>query len=310
MSMKIKVPVNTYESAVKQIEAGADEIYMGLEDSYFNRMSYSARAQITSHDVHSNLKEEEFGRIVEYAHSKKVAVNFTANCQHVTNSDNDFYREGFIKYVKRGIALGVDALIVADIGNLIALRKNGISTPIIAGSYLNGFNCETVDFLKKLDVFRICIPDQVTFDEVKAIKIHTDLEIEIFIGYGCSNLAGVCNFCHNNGEKIRVGVPCRANFKVKNKGITNILDACPDCAVCSIPKLYDLGIDSLKIIGRETDCREVAQITKMYKTAIQMYEKTGKFNRREIISAIPWWEDNMCFERCKYEDTGLLRSYL
>lgn len=310
MIMKLKVPVNSYEAAVKQIEAGADEIYMGLEDSHFNRMSYSARAQITSQGVHSNLRDEEFARIVEYAHSKNVTVDFTANCQHVTNSTDDFYREGFLEYVERGIHLGADALIVADIGNLIALRKRGIQTPIIAGSYLSWFNRETVDFLKELDVFRICIPDQVTFDEIKAIKKHTDLEIEIFIGYGCSNLAGVCNFCHNNGEKINVGVPCRAKFKMKHNKIANILDACPDCAICSIPKLYDLGIDSLKIIGRETDCREVAEITRMYKTAIQMYAEAGKIDRKEIISAIPWWENNMCHDRCKYENTSLLQSYL
>lgn len=103
MIMKLKVPVNSYEAAVKQIEAGADEIYMGLEDSHFNRMSYSARAQITSQGVHSNLRDEEFARIVEYAHSKNVTVDFTANCQHVTNSTDDFYREGFLEYVERGI---------------------------------------------------------------------------------------------------------------------------------------------------------------------------------------------------------------
>lgn len=308
--MKLKVPVNSFESAVKQIEAGAEEIYMGLEDAHFNRMSYSARAQITGYEVHSNLKEDEFAKSVQYAHAKNVTVNFTANCQHISKSEDDFYRKGFIEYVRRGIDLGADALIVADIGNLIALRKNGINTPIIAGSYLNCFNREAVDFLRKLDVFRICIPDHVTFNEIKAIKEHTDLEIEIFIGYGCSNLSGMCKFYHNSGEKLKLGVPCRAKFRLNGKDPINILDACPDCAICSIPKLYDLGIDSLKIIGREMDFKEIVKITKMYKTAIQMYANTGRFDKKSIISAISWWESDMCCERCKYEDTSLLRSYI
>lgn len=308
--MKLKVPVNSYEAAVKQIEAGADEIYMGLEDVHFNRMSYSARAQITSSGVHSNLTEDDFVKSVQYAHSKNVTVNFTANCQHITKSKDDFYRKGFIEYVQRGIALGADALIVADIGNLIALRKSGITTPIIAGSYLNCFNRETVDFLKKLDVFRICIPDHVTFNEIKAIKESTDLEIEIFVGYGCSNLSGMCKFYHNSGEKINVGVPCRAKFIRNGEDSINILDACPDCAICSIPKLYDIGIDSLKLIGREMKCEEVSEITKMYKSAIQLYKNTGEFDKKKIISSISWWESDMCCERCKYEDTNLLRSYI
>lgn len=308
--MKLKVPVNSYMSAVKQIEAGADEIYMGLEDSHFNRMSYSARAQITCKGVHSNLKDEEFAKIVLYAHSKNVTVSLTANCQHVTKSKDDFYRKGFIEYVKRGIRLGADAVIVSDIGNLIAIRKCNIMIPLIAGCYLNCFNRETIDFLKNLNVFRICVPDQVTFDEMKSMKEHSDIQIEIFIGYGCSNIPGMCNFYHNSGEKNRLGVPCRANFRLDGHDPVNILDACPDCAVCSIPKLYDLGIDSLKIIGRETDCEKVAAITKMYKSAIQMYADTRSFHRKEILSAIPWWENEMCYKRCKYEETNLLRSYI
>lgn len=309
--MKLKVPVNSYESTVKQIEAGADEIYMGMEDAHFNRMSYSARAQITSCDVHSNPTEDEFARSVQYAHSKNVVVYFTANCQHITKSDNDFYRRGFIEYVRRGIALGVDGLIVADIGNLIALRKNGITTSVIAGSYLNCFNSETVEFLKELGVFRICVPDQLTFHEIKSLKENTGLEIEIFIVYGCSNLAGMCNFYHNSGEKIKVGVPCRAKFRLENGESSNILDACPDCAICSIPKFYDLGIDSIKVIGREMKYGEVAKVTRMYKLAIQMYADTGNLDKSQIISEIPWWESDMCGnERCKYEDTRLLRSYI
>lgn len=308
--MKLKVPVNSYESTVKQIEAGADEIYMGLEDKIFNRMSYSARAQITSYEIHSNLTEEEFAKSIQYAHAKNVTVNFTANCQHVTNSPNDFYRKGFIEYVKRGIALGADALIVADIGNLISIRKNGITTPLIAGSYLNCLNHETANLLKELGVFRVCVPDQVTLNEIESLKKNTDLEIEIFIGYGCSNLGGMCNFYHNNGEKIKIGVPCRAKFKLENSEPATVLDACSDCAICSIPKLYNLGVDSLKIIGREMNYEEVAKITKMYKTAIQTYATTKKFNKEEIISAIPWWKNDMCCERCKYEDTPLLQSYI
>lgn len=308
--MKLKVPVNSYEASVKQIEAGADEIYMGLEDFHFNRMSYSARAQIASSGVHANLTEADFAKSVQFAHSKNVTVNFTANCQHITKSEGDFYRKNFLEYVRRGISLGADAVIVADIGNLIALRKNGIDTPVIAGSYLNCFNSETVALLKDLGVFRICIPDQVTFNEIKSIKENTSLEIEIFVGYGCSNLAGMCRFYHNSGEQIHVGVPCRAKFIRNNEESVSIMDACPDCAICSIPKLYDLGIDSLKLIGREMNIEEIVNITKMYKSAIQQYAMEGRFDRKEIISSISWWENEMCCERCKYEDTRLLHSYI
>src|SRR5690554_143907 len=233
--MKLKVPVNSYDSAVSQIEAGANEIYLGLEDENFQRMSYSARAQVTGKGKRSNLEIGEFEKVVKYAHSKNVKIDFTVNCQHVSKSKDDFYRKGYLEYVKRGIDLGVDALIVSDIGNLIFLNKAKITTPIIAGSYFNVFNRESVDLLRELGVFRVVLPDQVTMEEIRSIKENTDLEVEVFIGYGCSNLGGSCNFFHNNGEKFDLGVPCRSNFKLKSCEITNILDACPDCAICSIP---------------------------------------------------------------------------
>lgn len=310
MKMRLKVPVNSYESAVRQINAGADEIYLGLEDGHFNRMSYSARAQVTAQGIRANLTEEEFSRTVRYAHAHHVAVNYTANCQHVSNSKDDFYRKGYLEYVQRGVDLGADAVIVADIGNLLALKKQGIQIPLIAGSYIGVFNSETAELMKHLGVFRICLPDQILLSEIRTIKEKTDIEIEIFIGYGCSNLSGSCCFCHNNGERKQVGVTCRAAFQTEHYGINSSLDVCTDCAVCSIPKLYDLGIDSLKLVGRETDCIEAAEITRMYKAAIRMYAETGALNPASIISSIPWWKEAMCPGRCKYEQTDLLRSYL
>lgn len=312
--MKLKVPVNSYASAMQQIDAGADEIYMGLEDALFNTMSFSARAQVTSRGAHSVLTEDEFAKSVQYAHERNVTVNFTANCQHITRSPDNFYRRAFLDYVRRGIALGADALIVADVGNLIALRKSGIETPVIAGSYLNCFNSETVDFLKQFGVFRICVPDHVTLDEIKEMKAHSDIELEVFIGYGCSNLGGMCRLYHNSGEKSGVGVPCRARFRLEGREAACVMDVCPDCAICSIPRLYDAGIDSLKLTGREMDHKEVAKLTGMYKEAILTCMEKRAFNKQKIISAIPWWESDMCGDthckRCRYEDTSLLRSYI
>ena len=310
MAVKLKAPVNSYESAVKQIEAGANEIYMGLEDSHLNRMSYSARAQRTSYEARSTMNADAFAKVVDYAHTRGVSVDFTANCEHVSNSADDFHRKAYMDYVMRGIELGCDALIVADIGNIIALKKNGVQLPVIVGSYLSVFNRESVKLFQELGASKICLPDQVTMDEIKSIKESANLEIEVFIGYGCSNIAGACNFCHNSGEKINIGVPCRASFRTEDKRISCALDACTDCAICSIPNLCDAGVDSLKLTGRESDCVEAAQITRMYKNAIQMYLSTGRIHKKEIVSLVSWWEDAMCSERCKYENSRLLQAYV
>ena len=43
--MKLLSPVNSIESAKIQIEAGADEIYVGLQTDYYNSYSFSGRGQ-------------------------------------------------------------------------------------------------------------------------------------------------------------------------------------------------------------------------------------------------------------------------
>lgn len=308
--MKLKVPVNSYDTAVKQIESGADEIYMGIDDVTLCTMSYSARAQITSHGIHSTLTEHDFEKVVTYAHSKNVVVNFTVNCQHISNSSDDFFRRQYLRHVQKGISMGVDALIVSDIANLIYLNEHGIQTPIIAGSYLGAFNIETVNLLKQLGVFRVCLPDQVKLDEIKEIKSLTDLQIEVFIGYGCSNISGSCNFCHNSGEQKNVGVTCRGLFNCDANESTTILDACCNCAICSIPYLYNIKVDSIKLIGRETNSDDIFQITRMYRNAIDEYVLTGNMDAQKIISQISWWRDVMCPNRCKYKPAGIYRSYL
>ena len=310
MAVKLKAPANSYESAVKQIEAGADEIYMGLDDPHLRRMSYSARAQRSSYEMRSTMDAGEFEKVVRYAHARGVSVDFAANCTHVSNSASDFHRKAYMNYVMRGIELGCDAIIVADIGNIRVLKKQGVKLPIIAGSYLSVFNRESVKFFQELGASKICLPDQVTMDEIKSIKESTNLGIEVFIGYGCSNIAGSCNFCHNSGEKIKVGVPCRAGFQNTENQIVCALDACTDCAICSIPELCDAGVDSLKLTGRESDCVEAAQITKMYRNAVQMYLSTGQVRKKEIVPLVSWWEETMCAKRCKYETSRLLRAYI
>ncbi len=310
--MKMKVPVNSFDSAVRQISAGADEIYMGMNDDLFSTMSFSARAQITSHGVHSTLSPLEFYRTLKYAHSKNVAVNYTVNCQYMSHSDNDFMRKRYLQHVLMGIEMGVDALIVSDIGNIIYLKQEGITTPIIAGSYLSAFNTETLCFLSELGVVRVCLPDQMKLEEIKEMKKSTELEIEVFIGYGCSNISSSCNFCHNNGEQLNVGVTCRDSYFVHDEHECNILDACCNCAICAIPLLIEIGVDSVKLVGRETDNEDLYYITKMYRSAIDSYLSTGGISKDSIISQIPWWKNVMCSIRCKYSSnsSNIYQSYI
>lgn len=300
MSMKLKVPVNSFESAVNQINAGADEIYMGLDDELFSKMSFSARAQVTSHGVHGTLTKNEFKKTVNYAHSHNVVVNFTVNCQFVSNSEGGFIRRRYLEHVMTGIDMGVDALIVSDLGNILFLKKNRIDFPIIAGSYFNAFNIESINLLKSLGVFRVCLPDQMKISEIKEIKDNTGVEIETFIGYGCSNLSGSCNFCHNNGEQLHVGVTCRNIYNVEGMGEYDIMDASCDCAICAIPSLIDIGVDSVKLIGRENSDNDKYNITRMYREAIDSYIITGVLEKERLVTYVPWWEKVMCSKRCKY----------
>ena len=65
--MKVMAPVSSYQTCVQQIKAGANEIYVGMEDDTFNKISFSGRGKHNNQGRKINPSYEELCNIVKYA---------------------------------------------------------------------------------------------------------------------------------------------------------------------------------------------------------------------------------------------------
>ena len=316
--INIMSPVNSYASAVVQIKAGADEIYVGLQDDYFERLTFSGRAKTSSSGINVQPDEDELKRIISYAHEHNVIVNFAANIQTSTDVLGSSMKQAYLDYVKKGIELGVDNIIVGDYGNILLLNENKISKKLVSSVFLSALNSENVKMLKELNVKRIVLQHHMKLSEIESIKKNNDIVVEVFVGVGCSNIEGSCHMIHNCGEQVQMSLPCKSVFGIidgeKPEFECNFLDATLDCALCRMGDLYNAGVDAIKIVGRDQDYKFTSTITRIHRMCIDTIKRNGTITDKDIqdiIGPIPWWKNFFCRKgRCKYKTNIFTDCYV
>ena len=154
--MRLLAPVTTYESAKIQIEAGANEIYVGGNTDIFNNFNFSGRGKYNVNQVKTFAENDELCSIINFAHENNVLVMYAANFPFIANDPDGgrFYANAFLEYIQKAIDIGVDSIILGDIGSILLCRKQGIKTHITTSSFLETINIEQVYMLKDLGVNR------------------------------------------------------------------------------------------------------------------------------------------------------------
>lgn len=306
--MKLKVPVNSLLSAEKQIAAGADEIYVAFSEGSFENFTFSGRGKNTYGKIKTEVEYNEFKDIVALAHQNNVIVELAANSRYMMdsyNGDNVLQRK-FLEYVERGINTGIDRIIIADLGNLVLVKKTFPDIPIIASVYFGAFNEYNVQLLESLGVQRIVLDHCVTMSDIEAIVKKSNVEIEVFGHLGCSFIHYTCGLHHSGVTNMCIGLPCLSKYKVdETNSSIDILNTMENCSICALPNLKNAGVTSLKIVGRELNIGFSALLTSVYSTALSLIEQDIPINKvREILKNkfdFDWWEESYCQEKaCKY----------
>jgi putative protease len=306
--LKLKVPVNSLNSAKQQIKAGADEIYLSFTSGYFNNFSFSGRGKDTYGKAKSEVDYDEFKEIIKLAHDNNVIVELAANtCRmmDVFDGSGEFQNE-YLKYVEKGVAAGIDRVIVGDFGCIVEIKKNFPDIPITAGVFFQTFNSYHVKLLDSLGVKKIVLDHCITIPEAEELVKCTNVPLEVFCQFGCSFMQVSCGLFHSGVKKINLGIPCRAKYSIKNTGESiKILDVGEDCSICALPKLRDIGISSIKIAGRDIDYKYCVSLTHIYSSVLSMLEQNMRME--EILDALfrkfnlDWWKEGYCEnKRCKY----------
>lgn len=259
-------PSGSMESLKAGIQNGADAIYLGGS-------SFGARASAT------NFDNDELIEAVKYAKLRNVYIFVTVN---TSIKENEI--EELISYTDFLYKIGVDAIILSDIGVAEVLRKRYPNMELHASTQISAHSLNDVLELKKVGFNRVVLARELSIEEIKEICDNVDIDIEVFIhGAICISYSGQCLMSSmlgdRSGNRGRCAQPCRQSYKLINKTTGKIIDVNGNyllspkdlCSIENIEKILDTGVKSLKIEGRMKRPEYVAVVTSRYRKTIDNY---------------------------------------
>ena len=259
-------PAGSYEALLAAIEAGADAVYLG--GKVFNARAYAA-----------NFDEATLSRAIQYAHLNGVKVYVTLNTLL-------FDREltAFLEYAETVYKLGADAVIVADLGAISALRRALPHLEIHASTQASVHSTKGADELYNLGVYRTVLARELSFENIRSVTEHSLAETEVFLhGALCVCHSGQCLFSslvgERSGNRGECAQPCRLPY---SNGYPLSLK---DLSLCShIPELISSGVASLKIEGRMKSPEYVYTVTKIYRRLLDENRNATKAEQEELAA--------------------------
>lgn len=270
---ELLAPAGNLERLKMAIIYGADAVYIGGQE-------YGLRAQA------ENFSIEDMKEGIKFAHEKGKKVYLTLNIiPH--NKDIDEMHE----YIKETANIGIDALIISDLGVFNLVRELVPNMEIHISTQANNVNWRTVGSWYKMGAKRVVLARELSLNEIKEIreKITRDLELELFIhGAMCISYSGRCLLSnYMTGRDSNQGMcahPCRWKYYLmeekrpgeyypvyENERGTFIFNSKDLCMIRHIPEILDSGVYSLKIEGRMKSSYYVATVIKAYRKAIDEY---------------------------------------
>lgn len=262
--VELLAPAKNLETAIAAINSGADAIYIGAEE-------FGARK-----NAPNPLFDIE--KLVNYAHKFYVRIHVVIN-----TILNDLELEKAIELVNNLYNIGVDAIIVQDMG-LIKAAIDGKLPPIQihASTQCDNRTLEKAKFFNDLGLSRVILARELSLENIDEICKNVTCEIETFIhGALCVSYSGQCYFSYANGGRSanrgECAQPCRkkyslidekGNIILKDKYLMSLKDF---NASHNIEKLISSGVKSFKIEGRLKDINYVKNVVAYYNNLLNKY---------------------------------------
>lgn len=286
--IELTSPAGDLDKAKFALLYGADSIYMGFP-------GFSLRAGAEKSD------QKELTDLVTLTHQmgKKIyfALNIFAHNRHL---------KPFREVLKQIQELNPDGLILSDLGFISIAREILPHMHLTVSTQANTTNYETVKVWEKIGINRVVLARELSIDEIKELRDNTSLEIEAFVhGAVCMAYSGRCllsgfmtdpgiNWTHqkfgsdkarhaNLGDCVQ---PCRFKFALieenrkdlafpieEDEFGTYILSAQDLCLIDHLKELKDAGVNVFKIEGRMKSIYYVANVTRVYRRAIDLMDK-------------------------------------
>jgi len=271
--MELLAPAGNWDAFLAAIHNGADGVYLGGQQ-------FSARQSA------DNFSNQQMGEALDYAHMREKKIYVTVN---TLIADTEF--QGALDYLFKLQQMGVDAVILQDVGLLKAARTLLPALRIHASTQMTIHNPEGAVWLQEQGVKRVVLARELSAREIKIIATAVpQAELEVFVhGALCFCYSGQCLFSSmvggRSGNRGRCAQPCRLPYDLRCQSGKEIsvltgqgrylLSPADLCLIEYLPALAGCGITSLKIEGRMKRPEYVAIVTRAYREALDELAVTG-----------------------------------
>ena len=254
--MELLAPAGSMEAVTAAVQNGADAVYFGYGD-------YNARRGAR------NFTREEAAAAVSYCHLRGCKVNLTLN---TLLTDREL--PGAAEVAAHASDIGVDAVIVQDLGVVRMLRQSVPDLPIHGSTQMTVHSLDGVKLCADLGMERVVLGRELSRDQIAYICQHSPIEIEVF-GHGalCMCWSGQCFFSSviggRSGNRGMCAQPCRLNYGWSGKADEYPLSLKDLSMAGHLKELQEMGVACLKLEGRMKRPEYVAIVTGIYARALR-----------------------------------------
>ncbi|MBR4184319.1 MAG: U32 family peptidase [Clostridia bacterium] len=284
---ELLAPAGSWDKLKAAVLYGADAVY--LAGKHFGMRAASA-----------NFDRDELIAAVRYCHGRGVKVYVTVNVLPHTPE----YPE-LMEYLHFLRAARVDAVIVSDIGVVMAIRKEIPGLEIHISTQASAVSAAACRAWHELGAKRIVLARELTLSEIREIRenIPDTLELETFVhGAMCIAYSGRCLLSNyftgrdgNHGqcaqscrwhyreagmprtidlhEELREEITTAVRLEEDENGETFFMSSKDMNMIGHIPELEEAGISSYKIEGRVKSAYYTAVVTNTYRLALDAYRR-------------------------------------
>lgn len=267
---ELLAPAGDLECVKAALRFGADAVYVGGPQLQLRAQS----AGMTMDDV---------AQAVALAHEAGKKLYVTVNC-FVKDTEIDTLTD----YGKALYELGVDAVIVSDLGAVATLREAVPDLAVHISTQANCQNAATALAYYQMGVRRVVLAREMTISEIAEMRsrLPDDMEMEAFVhGAMCMAFSGRCFISSmltgRSGNRGECTQPCRWGYALmeqkrpgeyfpleETENGTNIISSRDLNCLGILDKLQAAGVASYKIEGRMKTPFYVATVVGAYRRKI------------------------------------------
>ncbi|WP_409422440.1 peptidase U32 family protein [Pseudaeromonas sp. ZJS20] len=297
--MELLCPAGNLPALKTAIDQGADAVYIGLKDDTNAR-----------HFAGLNFDDKKLARGVEYVHQHGRKLHIAVNT---------FAHPGAARRwqaaVDKGVDLGADALIIADLAVLEYARQRYPEMELHLSVQASATNAAAIRFYQQaFNIQRVVLPRVLSIHQVRQLAKESPVPLEVFaFGSLCimaegrcylssyltgesPNTVGACSPArfvrwaetpsglesrlnevlidrYGPGENAGYPTLCKGRYRVGEHTFHTLEEPTSLNTLALLPELFEIGVCSVKIEGRQRSPAYVEQVTRVWRAAIDRYRQ-------------------------------------